>query len=185
MPHVRSEPTSVVKRMLGSGTYSAVTRGNWRFLELQRHFIRQWSYQLNQICSKNNSRLMNQLTSSHDSGVLMRPVSPSCPTVCTLVPPENMNCRYNSDVSWNFYKKYFFLLWDCNIIIHFSLPFPPSNPSYTPFLALSNSCPPFSFIVVTCIYVQVHMCVYYIINITLLKIFLKLCVVLGIKFRAF
>lgn len=35
---------------------------------------------------------MNQLTGSHDSGILVRPVSPSCATVCTLVPPENVNC---------------------------------------------------------------------------------------------
>lgn len=101
-PMSRLETTSVVKRMLGSGTYSAETRGSWRFPELQRHFTRQWSYRLNQMCSKNNSHLMKQLTSSHDSGVLMRPVSPSRATVCTLVPPQNMNCRRDSEVSCKF-----------------------------------------------------------------------------------
>lgn len=34
-PMSRLETTSVVKRMLGSGTYSAETRGSWRFPEQQ------------------------------------------------------------------------------------------------------------------------------------------------------
>lgn len=40
---------------------------------------------------------MNQLTSRHDFGIVMSPVSPSCATVWVLAPPENVHCRRKSE----------------------------------------------------------------------------------------
>lgn len=46
---------------------------------------------------KNNSCTINQLTSRHDPGILMSPMSPRCAAVCVLAPPQNVHCGRKSE----------------------------------------------------------------------------------------